>query len=333
MSIIISSFIRRRSLAKRLSASIMTLGLFLGISVSSQAQTKIRVSTVPIMDSAPFHVALAKGFFAEQGLEIDTTPTVGGAAGLPALAAGQVQVAFSNVVSTLLGAKQGLGFQIIASGSGTDSNPPDLGALLAKKGSTLKVGKDFEGKRLGVNTRNNINWLFLREWIQITGGNPDRVTFLEVPFPQMVDAIRGDRVDAAMSVEPFVSAALNAGQVELVGWPYNVVQRRIPVAQYVSTRAYIQSNPGIIERFTRAYNKGVDWTNQNKGSDEWIKIISGFTRLAPEQLRSFTSPVFEKVVDPSGVQQVANLMRKHGLIDSDIDARTVLHRTAVDQVK
>src|ERR1700687_1186206 len=64
---------------------------------SAEAQmTKLRVSTVPIMDAAPFQIALAKGFFTEQGLDIDTTPTVGGAAGLPALAAGQVQIAFSN---------------------------------------------------------------------------------------------------------------------------------------------------------------------------------------------------------------------------------------------
>ena len=41
---------------------------------------KLRVSTIPIIDTAPLQVAMAKGFFAAEGLEIDTTPTTGGAA-------------------------------------------------------------------------------------------------------------------------------------------------------------------------------------------------------------------------------------------------------------
>src|SRR6185503_20675562 len=90
----------------------------LALAPVTQAQTvKLRVSTIPIIDTAPLQAAIAKGFFAEQGLEIDTTPTAGGAVGLPALAAGQVQIAFSNIISTVLAEKQNLGFQIISGGS------------------------------------------------------------------------------------------------------------------------------------------------------------------------------------------------------------------------
>jgi NitT/TauT family transport system substrate-binding protein len=302
--------------------------------IPAEAQvTKLRVSTVPIMDSAPLQVALAKGYFTEQGLEIDTTPTVGGATGLPAVAAGQIQIAFSNIVSTILGAKQGLGFTVIAAGSSTDANPPELGGMVARKGSNLKTGKDFEGKRVGVNTRNNINWVFIREWVEMTGGSPDKVTFLEVPFPQMIDAVRRDSVDAAMTVEPFLSAGVKGGTVDLVGWPYNVVLKRMPVAQYVATKTFIQANPDAIERFVRAYNRGVDWTNANKGTEEWVKIISGYTRMAPDQLQSITSPVFNKTVDAEGVAKIAGLMRKHGLIQGEVDVKDLLYKTAVEPVK
>ena len=79
---------------------------------AAQAQvTKLRVSTIPIIDTAPLQAAIAKGFFAAEGLEVDTTPTQGGAVGLPALAAGQVQITFSNIISIALGVKQGLPFR------------------------------------------------------------------------------------------------------------------------------------------------------------------------------------------------------------------------------
>lgn len=295
--------------------------------------TRLRVSTIPIIDTAPLQVAIARGFFAAEGLEVDTSPTAGGAAGLPALAAGQVQIAFSNIISIVLAAKQGLGFDIISAGSNTGDTTPDLAGLIGKKGHSFKTGKDLEGKRLAVNTRNNIIWLFAREWIRATGGNPDAVTYLEVPFPQMVDAVRGDRVDAAFLVEPFMSAGVAADAVSIFAWPYNVVQKRVPVAQYAASRSYIQQNPAIIEKWVRAYNKGVDWANQNKGSEDWSKIVSAYTRLSPDQLKGLALPPYEKTVDAAGIDAVVERMRKNGMLEGAFDVRAMLHRTATTVVR
>ena len=296
------------SIKKLLAAAVTALAL-----LPAMAQpVKLRVSTIPIIDTAPLQVGIAKGFFAAEGLEIDTTPTTGGAAGLPALAAGQVQITFSNIISIVLGAKQGLGFEVIAAGSGTGDKLPDLAGLVAKKGSTIKTGKDLEGKRVAVNTRNNIIWLYARAWVQATGGNPDAVTYLEVPFPQMIDAVKGDRVDAAFVVEPFMS-----------------VQKRIPVGQYEATKDYIKQNPQVIEKWVRAYNKSVDWCNANVGSEEWLKIVSAYTRLQPELLKTLSLPPYEKTVDLAGVDQVVEQMRKHKMIEGPFDAKALFHKTAV----
>lgn len=316
--------VRRRTAAAAMAAT--ALGFATPI-VRAQT-TKVRVSTIPIIDIAPMQVAIAKGYFAAEGLEVDTTPTQGGAAGIPALAAGQVQVVFSNVVSVVQAAKQGLPLQIIAPASTTGDAPPDQAALIAKKSSPFKTGKDFEGKRIAVNTRNNIIWLYARAWVRATGGNPDAVTFLEVPFPQMVDAVRGDRVDAAFAVEPFVSGAV-AGDMQVVSYPYTAVQKRMPVAQYVASRTYIQQNPRVIEGWVRAYLKGVDWVNQNLRSEELFKIISGYTRIPSEVIAKLPSAPYEKSVDPAALVPVVDQMKRNGLLEGDFDPKSILHRTAL----
>lgn len=313
-------------------AAIAATALGLTVRPASAQNTRIRVSTIPIIDVAPLHVAIQKGFFAAEGIEVDTTPTQGGAAGIPALAAGQVQIAFSNVISMILGSKQGLGFELIAAGSNTGDAPPDLAAIVAKKGSSFRTGKDLEGKRLAVNTRNNIIWLYARAWVKATGGNPDAVTYLEVPFPQMIDAVRGDRVDAAFVVEPFLSAGL-AGDLQLVGWPYNTVQKRIPVAQYAASKTYIAQNPQLIERWVRAYNQGVDWTNANRGKEELAKIIASYTRMAPEQIMKLALPPYEKTVDPAALAPVVDLMRSNGMLDGPFDINAMLYRTITAGVR
>lgn len=313
----------RRTAVAALAASAMGLN-----SPLAWAQpTKLRISTIPILDIAPLQVAIAKGYFTAEGLDVDTTPIQGGAAGIPALAAGQVQIAFSNVISTILAAKQGLGIEIIAAGSNTGDAPPDLAGLIARKGSTLKTGKDFEGKRIAVNTRNNIIWLYARAWVRATGGNPDAVTYLEVPFPQMVDAVRGDRVDAAFVVEPFLSAGL-AGDMQVIAWPYNTVQKGFPAAQYVASKTFIRQNPDVIDRWVRAYHKGIDWTNQNRGSQELAKLISDFTRIPPEQILKFQMPAFQKTVDPVALEPVVAEMRRNGMLEGPFDVKGLLYRTA-----
>lgn len=313
--------------------ALLAAGAWLVVPGAQAQTTKLRVSTIPIIDTAPLQVGIAKGFFAAEGLEIDTTPTAGGAAGLPALAAGQVQITFSNIISIVLGARQGLGFEVITSGSSTGDKAPDLAALVAKKGTSFKTGKDLEGKRIAVNTRNNIIWLYARAWVQATGGNPDAVTYLEVPFPQMIDAVKGDRVDAAFVVEPFLTSGVKSEVVSIVAWPYNTIQKHIPVGQYAATKEFIQKNPQVIERFARAYYKAVDWTNQNQGSEEWMKIVSGYTRMSPELLKSLSLPPYEKSVDPAGIDLVVEQMRKHKMIEGPFDSKALLHPTATGAVR
>ncbi len=116
-------------------------------------EVTLRISTIPIIDTAPLYIAIAKGFFKDEKLTIDTTPTAGGAVGLPAVAAGAVQIAVSNAVSVGIGASQGLDFVIVAPASFTGDEPPDIAGLVVKSDSKITTGKDLEGKKLAVNTR------------------------------------------------------------------------------------------------------------------------------------------------------------------------------------
>jgi NitT/TauT family transport system substrate-binding protein len=311
------------------------IGLMASVSSQAQQLTKVRVSTIPIIDTAPLAAAIAQGYFKAEGLDVDTTPTVGGAVGLPALAAGQIQIGYSNIVSIVLGSYEGLGFQIIAAGSASSDAPPNTAGLFGKKGTDIKTGKDLEGKRVAVNTRNSINWLVVREWARLMGGDSNRITFLEVPFPSMTDALRGNQIDAGFTVEPFLSAGVNAGVTEIIGWPYDRIMKRVPISQYAANKSYIQANPDVIERWVRAYNKGIDWINQNKGSEDWFKLIAGHTRMTADQVRNIALPVWEKTVSPASIEKTVEVMRMHGLLAGDrkLDIAALLHTTATTEAK
>ncbi|MWD29384.1 PhnD/SsuA/transferrin family substrate-binding protein [Aquicoccus sp. SCR17] len=306
------------------SAFIAAAAALTALPAAAQDLTTLRVSIIPIIDIAPLQIAMTKGFFEEEGIEIDTTPTAGGAVGLPALASGAVDVTFSNSVSIALGAAQGLGFKVIAAGSFTGKEAPDIAAIVAKPDAGIKTGADLDGKKLAVNTRNNVIWLYANAWVDATGGDSSSVTYLEVPFPQMLDAIDGGQVDAAFLVDPFLNAGVSGGAVEVAGYPYNTIQSEIPIGMYAVTEDFLADNPDVVDSFVTAYNKGVDWANDNAGSDEWNEIVSGYTRLPAERLAGLDIPPFHKVVDPEALQPTMDLMLKYGLLREEMEASSIL---------
>ncbi len=149
----------------------------------------------------------------------------------------------------------------------------------------------------------------------------------------MIDAVKGGRVDAAFAIEPFRSPALAEGSVELIGWPYSETMKRIPVSQFIASKKYLAANPGTIEKFMRAYYKGIDWLNANKGTEEGRALIAGYTRLKPEQLKTIAIPTYYKTVDVPAIEAVVRLMQTHKLIDGPVDVKGMLYKTAVEEVK
>ena len=289
---------------------------------------KLRVSIIPIIDVAPLFAAITQGYFKAEDLEIDTAPVAGGAQGIPGLVAGAYQIAFSNVVSTLLARQQGLDLRIVAPGSATQAEPPDGAGLVARRGEGIRSGKDLEGKSLAVNTRNNIIWLYAREWIVRTGGDPSKINFREVPFPQMLDTLRGKQVDAAFVVQPMLLGAMESQVFEMVAWPYNAVQPKADVAQYLATAEFIKNNPDVVRRFARALKKGAEWYNANIAADETLALVSSYTRIPPETLKKFGFATAPQTVSTDAIRKTMELMGKHGLLSGPLELDGLLHETA-----
>lgn len=297
--------------------------------VRAQSLTKLRVGVIPVVDIAPLQAATRQGFFAAEGLEIDTSPAPGGAALLPALAAGTFQVAFSNIVSILLGIQEGIDFRFLAGSVRSADRPPDINAIVVRKGSGLATGKDFEGKRLASNTRANIIWLRGVSWVAKTGGDWKRVNMVEVPFPQMADALVNNQIDGAMINEPFLSSALATmgDRIERIAWTMSDTVPGSSIAQYAAMADWLAKNGELAEKFARALFKGVDWVEANRGQavDE---LISSYTRIPVERLRTIGMPVFEKAIPPASIEEVHRAMGQFGIGGRLPATRDLLFRTA-----
>jgi NitT/TauT family transport system substrate-binding protein len=282
---------------------------------------KVRVSVIPILDMANFFAAVQEGYFKDEGLDVTTeTNQQGGAIGIPGMVAGAYDIAYSNTPTILLAMQQGLDIRIIAGGSGNPPEPPEQAALLGRKADQIRNGKQLEGKTIAVNARNGVQWIFARAWVKATGGEPDKVTYREVPFPQMLDALKAGQADAVFAIDPFLTVGQRNPDFEIAGWPFHVVLPGIQAAAYVVTTETATKNPALVGKFLRGLGKGSDWINANIGKDPFVTVVNGYTKMDPAMIRSMPVNASQTEVDLPSLKKIEALMRENGLLTAEIGA-------------
>jgi NitT/TauT family transport system substrate-binding protein len=308
---------------------LLAFGALLAAATSGHAQTmtKLKVSIIPIVDTAPLFAAKKQGYFAEQGLEVDTTPVVGGAAGIPGAIAGVYDIVYTNIVSTFLAKSEGLDIRIVASGSSAGVTPPDTAGLLKRKEDAFKTGADLNGKIVGVNSRTSINGLFAMAWIKKTGGDPAKVQYREMPFPQMVDALRIKQADVVHAVDPFLANGVRDPNMEILGWPFSTVLPGIRAAQWITTGEMVQKRPEELRKFVRAMRKGADWLNANNGTDPFFALISEYSRLEVDRLKALRLRDISTDNDIPAMERLSALMVEHGFMKQNVDPKPMVFET------
>jgi NitT/TauT family transport system substrate-binding protein len=302
--------------------SIVFAVIFLSLPACAAEPVTLRVSVIPSSVMAPLYAGIKYGYFREEGLNLEMAPTAGGAIGIPGLVGGSYDIAFSNSVSALAAVAQGIDVQLLAP---FPQGAADETAVIARKGEGIKTGRDLNGKRVAVNTNRNVIWLYVREWIRQTGGDLSTITFREVAFPQMIDALKQKQVDAAFEINVFVIAASKDPALEVVSFPYREVQPGVQPSQYLAMRKFVEGDKDKISRFLRALNRGNEWFDAHIGTDELFSLVAEFTRLPEAVVRQMK---FQPVAKANEVEELAKtkeLMKREGLLKADVDVSRMIY--------
>ncbi|MGO4246352.1 ABC transporter substrate-binding protein [Paenarthrobacter sp. RAF54_2] len=283
--------------------------------------TSITVGVSPSTASAAVYLA-AEQEFKEQGLDVKTATIQSGAEAIPRLLNGELAFALGDAAGTMTAAANGVG--IVASGVATTS-PSDPGkdysGIVADDPAITNV-KALEGKTVAVNQLKGISELTARAAIDNQGGNSAAVQFVELPFPQMTEAVATGKVSAALLVEPFLSGAKAKG-LHVVIAPQAYAVADLPSTIFVSSSQFASTNPEVVKKFQAAMSKAS--TRANADAADTRRITATYTKIAPEVLNVITLPIYaEDAADTSGMRTLAGLMNKYKLLDNQPDLNTLL---------
>ena len=200
-------------------------------------------------------VGLAKGFFAEVGIDLTVLPGQPGDANLKSLAAGKAQLASLDYVSAVRGA----------------TNFPDYRAIMALQNDTLLsmvtlsdrgIGKpaDLAGHTLGAAPAAATQTLF-PAYAKAVGFDPGSCKFVQAPSDQLPALLASGRVDAMGAYATDTANVENAAPGKTaVAFPYGEYIGDLYGTVVIATSGMLSSNPALVQKFASAMAKTVQFT-------------------------------------------------------------------------
>ena len=208
---------------------------------------------------------------------------------IEAVFGGSAEIGGSSSFDPMVARGNGLDMVFAVAGTHTRKVPPDNSALLVRADGEVTTAKDLAGKKISAGLINSVNYVHMQEWLHKHGVDPKTITFLEIPFPQMADALFQKRLDAVWNVEPFVTFMMKSGKAKLLAYPYIETIPGMDITAYIAKESWLKANPDVARRFKRAIDRATDYlANASKEDrDGWVSKFSG---MKPELVKEMTLP-------------------------------------------
>jgi len=316
-------------------AILASLVLVLAMAGPSEAQTtKIKMGSSlspPSLDSISPYVAIDKGFFKKQGLDVEVVEFRGDATHVKALLSGEIDVSIN------MGATQG----IVSASKGAKirlwvvANPITPYHFVARKdaGTTLQA---LVGKSVAVSGIGAISYHIPRIVLERSGIDPEKMKYVAVGSP-------ADRFKALVAGKIDATVVTNTEAAKLSSYPeiaalVNVpkIVPEIPYEFGMAREDYIQKNADTLYKLTKAIIEANRWIAANKSGtvevarkvlpDESAEVLSRAYDMADPRLWGVNGDISE-----ASYKYTVDFLLKVGYMEKPVPYDQFFDRRFVDR--
>lgn len=242
-----------------------------GSDAKTVEETKIRLGVMSASDSAPILLAMEKGYFENEGVDLDLEIFTNGATKQSSIQAGELDGAMLSMIQFLNNAKAGMDAKITTT---TDGMFPIVLSKDYHEKNDVKVGL------MEVSVTNFLADQYLKDY------SMEKVFINEMPVRMQM--LMENKLDMAVLPEPLASnAQLKGLEKRVYGNPDDFTPNAI-----VFEEDFIENNKKAVEGFHKAYNKAVE--DINKNPEEAKEILINKLELKPEVKELMILPTYHK---------------------------------------
>lgn len=263
-----------RKIISALAASSAVILAVSGCAASPEANGMTTVRLNEVVHSvfyAPQYVAIANGYFEDEGLNIELSVGNGADKSMTALLSDSADIA-------LLGTEAG----IYVINEGRENSVKAFAQLTQRAGNFLisrTDGENFDweslrGKSVIGGRKGGMPELVLEYVLKQKGLENDVEIINNISFESTAGAFAADVGDFTVEFEPTATSLEQEG-VGFVAASLGTECGFVPYTVYMASSEYMEENPEIIQKFTNAVYRGQLWT-ENHTSGEIAEVIQSY---------------------------------------------------------
>jgi NitT/TauT family transport system substrate-binding protein len=276
-------------------------------------KTTIVFGIIPTPDYVPVEMAIQRGFFKDEGLDVTARVVAPGAA-IPGLLGGTIDVSGLNWITTLVAYNRGIPIRVMAE---SDRGVAHYAEIFVKTDSPIKTLRDLLGKKIASPSPPPGNCdVPVRIALREIKANDADVSYTDLPIPQMPPTLAQGGVDAICLPEPLLSSVKATGAIRSVFDVFGGPRVGTPVANFSTSVEFAEKNPNTIAALKRAIARAerqcVDHPDQVRA------ILPSFNKITPEQARVVTLPTYVTRPDQAQIARLAKALSDTGFLTGTV---------------
>lgn len=246
--------------------ALVTCYSFLALSAAESASKKIKVGVSPVVTSSGLFLAYEKGYFKDEGLDIELVQMKSSGAQMTLLLSkGELDVGGGNLTAGLYKAiADGLNFKIVADKGHVDDTIDSVSLIIRKDLVTsgkYKTPKDLKGLKIALTSIDGSSQQIVMDQILKDAGLKSKdIEYVKLSYPESNAALKTKAIDGVIQLDPYLTMAINEGYADEVIASNKVLKNQQSGALFYSPE-FIK-NKKAAQKFMKAYLKGVRLYNQ-----------------------------------------------------------------------
>ncbi|MXQ10723.1 ABC transporter substrate-binding protein [Microvirga makkahensis] len=312
----------RRTFLVGTGAAALTAGLSRNAFAQEEPEkTKVTlgVGGKPLLYYLPLTIAERRGFFKDEGLEVEINDFGGGAKSLQALIGGSVDVVTGAYEHTIRMQAKG---QDIRAVTELGRFPAIVIAVKKDKAEQVKSAADFKGLKIGVTAPGSSTALTTQYAMVKAGLKPTDAAFIGVGSgASAVAAMQKGEIDVISHLDPVISKLESDGDISiLIDTRTEAGTRSLfggsnPAATLYTTKDFIDANPVTTQRLVNAFMKSLKWLQTAKPEDVAETVPPEYhlgdrplyLKAVQNSLESYSR---DGIIPPDGMKSVMDMLQQ-----------------------
>ena len=279
---------------------------------------QLTVGMIPVAHFAPVYIAQQEGFFAAEGLEIQTQIIQNAASIVPSVINGQLSFGTASGAPFINGVSKNLPILAVAPAGANPGTPEadTIGILVAEDGPMDLAA--LAGQTLAVNAQGSQPHIAAAKILLDAGVDPKSVRIVAMPMADAIAALDQGRIQAAAMAEPFVTLGQEQG-ARLLSPLYSLAFRSTGMESvYFASQTFIDSRREEVDAFSRAIIKANQLANEDRAV--LIDVLVSKLELDEGLATKMTIPTYGTDTNPETLVQIAEVMTETDFLAAPVEA-------------